>query len=71
MPLAYQFVLFPFVALSMSAWLTGEKLSPVLLAGASLVLAGVLVGILSPAKKTASGGMLKTSPQAVPSKIIK
>jgi drug/metabolite transporter (DMT)-like permease len=69
--LAYQFVLFPFVALSMSAWLTGEKLSPVLLAGASLVLAGVLVGILSPAKKAFSGGMPKTSPQAMPSKIIK
>jgi drug/metabolite transporter (DMT)-like permease len=70
--LAYQFVLFPFVALAASAWLTGEALSPMLAAGAALVLAGVLVGILSPAKKTAAAGSLpRGSREAVPSKIIK
>lgn len=49
---SYQFVLLPFVTLTASAWLTHEKLSPVLLAGAVLVLMGVYFGALfSPGKK--------------------
>jgi hypothetical protein len=44
--LSYQFVLLPFVAVSASAWLADEKLNPVLLGGAILVLFGVFVGVL-------------------------
>jgi drug/metabolite transporter (DMT)-like permease len=48
-----QFVLLPFVTLTASAWLTHEKLSPVLLVGAVLVLMGVFFGVLfSPQKET-------------------
>lgn len=43
---SYQFVLYPFVTLALSAWLTGERLTPVLALGALLVLAGVYVGAL-------------------------
>ena len=51
--LSYQFVLLPFVTVTASAWLTHEKLSPVLLVGAALVLLGVFIGaIFSPRKKT-------------------
>jgi drug/metabolite transporter (DMT)-like permease len=49
---SYQFVLLPFVTVTASAWLTHEKLSPVLLIGAVLVLLGVFFGaIFSPRKK--------------------
>lgn len=43
---SYQFVLFPFVTLTLSAWLTGERLTPMLAVGGLLVLAGVYVGAL-------------------------
>lgn len=52
--LSYQFVLLPFVTLSASAWLSGEKLNSILLVGAVLVLLGVYVGVLyKPRKKAA------------------
>jgi drug/metabolite transporter (DMT)-like permease len=41
---AYQFVLFPFVTISMGAWLAHETVSMALLFGAVLVLAGVYLG---------------------------
>jgi drug/metabolite transporter (DMT)-like permease len=43
-------VLFPFVSLTASAWLTNEVLNPILLAGAAFVLAGAAIGILTPAR---------------------
>lgn len=43
---SYQFVLLPFVTVTASAWLTHEKLSPVLLSGAALVLLGVYFGAI-------------------------
>jgi drug/metabolite transporter (DMT)-like permease len=50
--LSYQFVLMPFVTLAASAWLVGEQLSPILIAGAGLVLLGVFFGVLySPRKR--------------------
>jgi drug/metabolite transporter (DMT)-like permease len=50
--LSYQFVLLPFVTLSASAWLSGEKLNPILSVGAVLVLLGVYIGVLyKPRKK--------------------
>ena len=44
--LSYQFVLMPFITLSASAWLVGEKLNSILLVGAILVLLGVYFGVL-------------------------
>jgi drug/metabolite transporter (DMT)-like permease len=41
---SYVFVLFPVVALALSAWLEQEPVTPSLLLGAALVLAGVYVG---------------------------
>ncbi|HSB65125.1 MAG TPA: DMT family transporter [Anaerolineales bacterium] len=41
---AYQFVLFPIITISVSAWLTKEQVSIALILGALLVLAGVYIG---------------------------
>jgi drug/metabolite transporter (DMT)-like permease len=49
--LSYAFVLFPFVSLTASAWLSNEVLNPILLVGASLVLTGAVIGIISPPRK--------------------
>jgi drug/metabolite transporter (DMT)-like permease len=46
---AYLFVLAPFVAGTLGAWLLGEEVSPLTALGALLVLAGVYVGALAPA----------------------
>lgn len=43
---SFQFVLYPFVTLALSAWLTGERLTSGLALGALLVLAGVYAGAL-------------------------
>jgi drug/metabolite transporter (DMT)-like permease len=51
--LSYQFVLMPFVTLSASAWLVGEKLNSILLIGAVLVLLGVYLGVLYKPRKIA------------------
>jgi drug/metabolite transporter (DMT)-like permease len=48
---SYAFVLFPFVSLTASSRLSHESLSPILLAGAALVLTGAVIGIISPRKK--------------------
>jgi drug/metabolite transporter (DMT)-like permease len=42
----YGFVLIPFVTVLVSAWLTGEAITPALLIGGALVLVGVWVGAL-------------------------
>ena len=55
---SYQFVLMPVVALSLSAWLEGERLSPSLLLGAALVLSGVYVGALMRPFRPASRPLL-------------
>jgi drug/metabolite transporter (DMT)-like permease len=44
--MSYSLVLTPFVTVVASAWLTQEKLSPALLAGAALVIAGVYIGAI-------------------------
>jgi drug/metabolite transporter (DMT)-like permease len=44
---SYQFVLFPIVSVIGGAWLLGEAITPSLLLGAPLVLAGVWIGALS------------------------
>lgn len=44
---SYAFVLFPIVTILASAWLTGEVISPTLIVGGLLVLAGVYVGALA------------------------
>jgi drug/metabolite transporter (DMT)-like permease len=52
---SYQFVLLPFVTVALSAWLTGEQLTPSLVLGGVLVLAGVWVGALMPAGRRGAG----------------
>ena len=44
---SYQAVLTPIVAIALSAWLLGERLSWGLAVGAALVIVGVYVGVLS------------------------
>jgi O-acetylserine/cysteine efflux transporter len=44
---AYEFVLAPVVAVVLGSWLTAETVTPVFIAGAALVLAGVYVGALA------------------------
>jgi drug/metabolite transporter (DMT)-like permease len=44
--IAYQFVLFPLVTVSVSAWLDREPLSPALFVAGALIIAGVYVGAL-------------------------
>lgn len=58
---SYTFVLMPFITILASAWLTGEKLSPALFAGAALVIAGVYVGVLG-----ANGGIRRLSNSPLP-----
>lgn len=48
---SYAFVLLPFVSLTASAGLTNEVLSPILLVGAVLVIAGAVIGTLPPPKR--------------------
>lgn len=49
---AYEFVLAPFVASALGAWLLEETVSGLAAVGAALVLAGVYVGALMGAKRT-------------------
>lgn len=42
----YGFVLIPFVTVLVSAWLTGEAITPALLVGGALVLVGVWIGAI-------------------------
>lgn len=44
--ISYQFVLFPLVAITVSAWLEREPISPNMLLGGALVLTGVYLGAL-------------------------
>jgi len=44
---SYQFVLFPIVTIIVSSLLTGETITPALLAGGALVLAGVYIGAIA------------------------
>jgi drug/metabolite transporter (DMT)-like permease len=53
---AYAFVLIPFVTVVLSAWLDDEPLGPALLLGGLLVLAGVYVGALRPARPLPARG---------------
>ncbi len=61
--ISYQFVLMPFVTLTVSTLLTHEVLSPVLIGGAALVLTGVYFGgIYSPKKRSS----IQPAPVIVP-----
>ena len=51
----------PFITLSASAWLVGEKLNSILLVGAVLVLLGVYFGVLYKPRKKAEKPLLMTS----------
>lgn len=51
---AYVFVLIPFVTVLLSAWLDEEPIGPGLIAGGALVLTGVYVGALRPARASAA-----------------
>ena len=48
---SYAFVVMPLVTVVVAALLTGEQIRPIFLLGAALVLAGVFVGALMPARK--------------------
>ncbi len=50
---AYQFLAFPFVAVALGALLAGEPVTPALLVGGPLVLAGVYVGALANGERLA------------------
>lgn len=52
--LSYQFVFLPFVTLTASALLSGEKLNSILIVGAVLVLLGVYIGVLYKPRKNAA-----------------
>jgi drug/metabolite transporter (DMT)-like permease len=69
--ISYQFVLMPFVTIAASAWLTHEALSPILLAGAALVLMGVFIGVLSLPKRQPVGGLPVAGMDESMAKIIK
>jgi drug/metabolite transporter (DMT)-like permease len=47
---SYAFLLFPVITVILSAWLTGEVVTLQFVAGAAIVLAGVWIGVLAPAK---------------------
>jgi drug/metabolite transporter (DMT)-like permease len=49
---AYGFVLIPIVTVLLSAWLDDEPIGPSLVVGGALVLAGVYVGALRPARES-------------------
>jgi drug/metabolite transporter (DMT)-like permease len=59
---AYGFVLIPFVTVMLSAWLDNEPLGAGLLLGGLLVLAGVYVGALRPARPLPTRGGLTPPP---------
>lgn len=69
--ISYQFVLMPFVTLTVSTLLTHEILSPILLAGAALVLIGVYFGgIYSPKKRASMQPPQIVVPREPPSTVI-
>lgn len=61
---AYEFVLIPLVTVALSAWLDDEPLGAGLLAGGLLVLTGVYVGALRPAREAPRPTESKTGRQS-------
>ncbi|MHB8606143.1 MAG: DMT family transporter [Thermoplasmatota archaeon] len=64
---AYQWVLLPFVAVPLSAWLTGERVTSALLIGGIVVLVGVYFGAIRPsgsARKTTEAARAPAPPTA-------
>jgi drug/metabolite transporter (DMT)-like permease len=57
---SYGFVIIPFVTLLLSAWLDNEPVGVGLVAGGLLILAGVYVGALRPARITPAAANAKT-----------
>jgi drug/metabolite transporter (DMT)-like permease len=47
---AYTFVLIPIVTVLLSAWIDNEPITPGLLVGGAMVLAGVYIGALRPVR---------------------
>jgi drug/metabolite transporter (DMT)-like permease len=62
---AYEFVLAPFVATILGAWLLDEEIRALAAVGAALVLVGVYVGAIAPASKDAEP--LASEPVGLPS----
>lgn len=65
--LAYQFVMLPFVTLTASSLITHETLNPILLGGAALVLAGVVVGVLF----HSNGRKVEAEPEVKPTEVVR
>ena len=57
---SYGFVIIPFVTIVLSAWLDNEPVGVGLVLGGLLVLAGVYVGALHPARITPAAANAKT-----------
>ena len=57
---SYGFVIMPFVTVLLSAWLDSEPVGVGLVLGGLLVLAGVYVGALRPARITPAAANTKT-----------
>jgi drug/metabolite transporter (DMT)-like permease len=57
---SYGFVIMPFVTVPLSAWLDSEPVGVGLVLGGLLVLAGVYVGALRPARITPAAANTKT-----------
>ncbi len=47
---SYAFLLFPVITVIISIWLTGEVVTPQFVAGATIALVGVWIGVLAPVK---------------------
>jgi drug/metabolite transporter (DMT)-like permease len=61
---AYQFVLIPVVTVVLSAWLDDEPVRAALVLGGLLVLAGVYVGAIRPARRTDEPTAPRLAPEA-------
>lgn len=63
---SYQFVIIPFVTVALSAWLDREPVGIGLLLGGLLILAGVYIGALRPARRTSTSEELTTTAVELP-----
>jgi drug/metabolite transporter (DMT)-like permease len=62
---SYQFLLLPLVTVLVSAVLTGEQITPAFLVGAAIVLAGVYIGIIRSAGRSAPAAASSSVPATV------
>jgi drug/metabolite transporter (DMT)-like permease len=50
---SFEFLLIPLATIPFSAFLTHELITPIMLLGGALILAGVYVGVLAPSRSSA------------------